>query len=202
MASEETMGNYYNLAQGGPLLSDHELNQRIIEMHNTVGKIMVPFPKFKKKKVAIIIKDENGEPVLNENGIPLAEETEQEVFQGFEDKIMEYPVPEIFTHDLPLSNLLETEVKFIRDGHALYAYALQEYIYNKDPYVFPLLCHITTISHSLEGSSRGRHFGAVEMAKSMFAKGQAESNVNRFRYEEELHKQGVVSNKKNMFTRR
>jgi len=182
----------YSMA-GAQIYTDTQFNQRLIELQARVSQVVLTLPVFEKKKVAILKTNEAEEQEFDAaTGLPLAVEQEMDVFKGVEERIVSYPVPEVFTNNLVLSNLLEPEVNYLRDAHDLYIFMCQKYISTQDKTIVAFLAQLVTICESLAATARSRHGFAVEMGKMQIVKTSGDSRVQRFRLEEEIKKQSLL----------
>ena len=174
----------YHVESQRPWRAPIEIDKAILTPESSSLTVKITMPKFRKKSVAVIIRDKAGEPIkLAANGQLLYDVQEHEVFDGFESKKVTLPGNEIFNIDLTSSYLSEKDVPAIRAAQALYADLQLQTLKGKDK--TDDMYWLYTRIMSAVNTAKARDGKTAELSKTQISRGTSEQSViQRFKEEE------------------
>lgn len=175
-----------------PLPRDQtQIDAMILKPKGSSRTIYVPQPIFEDKEVAEILTDEEGNTIMLD-GVPAVKRTIMPVFQGFLQKSLKLPIPELYTTDITASNLDSTEIALIRnidnDIGFLIARMIKE---NKNYSGYIHRLYLTRMTIVNTAKARG---GATAMlTHSSFSKKEEIGMLTRREFQKEQQKKGLIA---------
>ena len=174
----------YHVEGQRPWRAPIEIDKALLTPESSSLTVKVTTPRFRKKSVAVIIRDKAGEPItLSKNGQLLYDVQEHEVFDGFESREISLPGNKMFNIDLTSSFLSERDVPAIRAAQALYADLQLQTLKGKDK--TDDMYWLYTRIMSVVNTAKSRDGKTAELSKTQISRGHSEQSViQRFKEEE------------------
>lgn len=154
------------------IFSDQQINNKIISANVNQNFFYIVQPNFVEKKVAVILKDKKGNPVKTDEGEMVFEEKKLEVFNGFIERKMRFPIENIFNDTLSSSFLTEHDVQVTRSAYGIIATLLVKMVNEKKDYT-ETITKLNMDNQSIGTTAKGRNGVAALTAKTNINKGES-----------------------------
>jgi len=174
----------YHVVGDRPWRAPIEIDSALLTPESSSLTVKITMPRFRKKNVAVIIRDKAGEPIiLSKNSQLLYDVQEHEVFDGFKSKEITLPGNEMFNIDLASTYLSERDVPAIRAAQALYADLQLQTLKGKDK--TDDMYWLYTRIMSVVNTAKSRDGKTAELSKTQISRGHSEQSIiQRFKEEE------------------
>ncbi len=159
------------------ILSDPQLNQRLMTPQWDSSKLTLMVPKTRLEVCWVIQKGKDGKPLFFE-GKPVVDEKSVKMFDGFESKKIDLPAENIFKPDMRISLLRPEDRNILQSLLDLYFFILQESIATEEDFSYDLyninqkIGCILNIAPSLAGKG-------AELLKTQITKAEQSSTIRQ-----------------------
>lgn len=177
---DEQPGEYYDELGGeayvpDPYTSNYQIDGKLISSDYKDQKMIFKIPTYKKILVTTVFKDKFG-VVKKVNGKPVEKTTYYaNVLTGFEDKQIDFPVPNLHNDSVTSSILTDSDVDSIRmiDDN-VYDLSLEMMTKANVSFVKSIY-RLNGLKASIVDSAKGRWGRSAELAKTQITKGESKT---------------------------
>lgn len=172
---------------------DFQINPLLLSSVMEIKKIPLSVPKIEKRYCAILARDKEGKPIIAD-GRPLYDMQEVDVFEGWEQKEIDLPIPEFATSALISSNLSEQEISIIRNIFTDIAYLVVRTVKEGKDYT-EYIVQLYIVVAGIVDPAKARTGRLAELMKTTITKG--ESKIEQFQRQsiiEEKQRKGLFEN--------
>ncbi len=173
------------------ILSDPQLNQRLMTPDWDSSKLTLMIPKTKIETCWVIKKGPDGKPLFFE-GLPVVDKKTVKVFDGFETKEVDLPTKNIFKSDMRISLLRPEDRNILQSLLDLYFFIVQESVATEEDFSYDLynisqkIGSILNVAPSLGGKG-------AEILKTTITKAE-QSNTFKQMMLDDQRKKGIFGN--------
>lgn len=185
----------YDALQNDDILTDQQLNQRIMRPEWDSSKLHVMKPKITIEECYVQLQDQEGNPVYR-NGKKVVVKKEVKVFDSWENKSIEVPGGNLFKSDLTTSISSPTDMALINKMIDTYLFTIQLSMATEEDYSYDLY----KLYNLMGGSSvttKARGGKTLEMLKTQITKGEQTSTIRQMLLQDQQRKGlfGSIRNK-------
>ena len=162
-----------------PIETGDALNNKIISSHIKNKTVIVTRPKTEKKRIALSLLDNKGNPVMQDGNYVIYKIKNMDVLVGLEKREFEFPIPDWFNDSTTSSILEKEEGQIIREIDDLSMSLFTEMLNNPKMDHSEFIAWLYWVKGSIVDTAKGIGGGAVEKAKTTITKG--ESLVREYR---------------------